>query len=1024
MQGMAFILMSNLMERNFYPKIVKFMGTLLLIFCISTSMATSHQLYQSGNDDEKGYEERNQYFSKTANEQAQQVVAPVFSHPSGFYTSGFTLNLSHPDPGASIIYTTDGSEPSPENLSGVSYTYKNQYPEYPGQDYGALLTNTYASSVYTAPITISDRSALPNKLASISSTWHFDPDYIPQNPIKKATVVRAVAVVEGVSSPVKTHTYFVSATSSFNSKLPIAAISLNEDALFDYNNGIYVAGKDFDNWRKSNPAVTTNGHRPANYRRKGIATEKSASFQYFVDGREVLNQNIGLRLHGSFSKSAQNKTFRLYARAEYDEQNKFRYPFFGINNSSSFKRLLLRNSGNDVGNIWIGNALKHTISPAVYFRDAFIQKMVSHLRFDTQDYTPVITYVNGEYWGLLNLRERYDEHYIERKYGIHESELELLEGNASAKIGDNELYKMMQTFLSSENMSITANYNYVKTLMDIENFIDYQISEIYARNTDWPGNNIDYFRKKTEKYEPDAPYGQDGRWRWLMFDTDHGFGWTGENSHTHNSLQNASKSNNWATLILSELLENQNFRNDFINRYADLLNTTFMPDRLIALINEMAGNIADEIPLHRERWNTLPDWEDNVELMRQFAEKRPEYARKHIMEMFSISHKITATLNVSGPEHGFVRINTIDINTTTPGVPANPYPWVGEYFQNIPITVTAMPKPGYKFSTWSGASNRVEPSISLYPANNFSLNANFVPLEPDDYELVCFWLFDNRITNDIPLQTLEPAYNAGNGQSSLNFHSSYGDAYPFNENHPNWREGSMERQNSPTSVNYYPQANNDLEYGRFEMRGIQVKGPFIGDGFENTLIVNIATTGYSNISLSFAAKFEGATKKLEIDYYDNTNNSWTSANLVNPNPELALEYMSCHIDFSRVQAANNNPGFPIRIRFDGADLTRDKDNRVTFNNIAVHGARAVTDSSKMSEDGGIQLVLVYPNPTADYLYVHVPQTFIGSAFAIYNDTGKNIINGQLNEENTMLDLGHWPPRSIFVKYFEHNWKCV
>jgi hypothetical protein len=954
-------------------------------------------------------EEEILYFLKTTNNLAQQVVTPVFSHPSGFYASGFTLTLTHPDPGAGIIYTIDGSEPSPDNLSGVTYTYKNQYPEYPGQDFGELLTNEYKSVVYTEPFAISDRSALPNKLAGISSTWHFDPDYIPQNPIKKATVVRAIAVVDGVSSPIITHTYFVSSTSAFNNKLPIAAISLNEDALFDYENGIYVAGKDFDNWRESNPTVTTNGHRPANYRRKGIETEKKASFQYFVNGKEVLNQNIGLRLHGSFSKSAQNKTFRLYARAEYDDQNKFRYSFFGPNNSSSFKRLLLRNSGNDAGNLWIGNALKHTISPAVYFRDAFIQKMVAHLRFDTQDYIPVVTYVNGEYWGLLNLRERYDHHYFERKYGFQETELELLEGNGSVKTGSNDHYKMMRTFLSSENMSVSTNYNYVKTLMDTDNFIDYQISQIYARNTDWPGNNIDYFRKKTDNYEPEAPYGQDGRWRWLMFDTDHGFGWSGANSFTHNSLQNASKSNSSATLILYHLLKNQNFRNNFINRYADLLNTAFLPERLTGLINEMAGNIADEIPLHRERWNTLPDWEENVELMRRFAENRPEYARMHIREKFNISNEITATLNVADPAHGYVRINTIDIKETTPGVSVNPYPWKGEYFQDIPITATAMPKPGYKFNSWSGASNSVEPSITIEPNSNFTLKANFMPLQPADYELLCFWLFDKRIVNDFPLQTLEPTYNVSNGQASIAFYSSYGEAYPFDDNHPNWRKGSMERKNAPTPVNYCPKAYYDLEYGRFDMKGLQVKGPFLGDGHENTLLINFTTTGYANIILSFAAMFEGATKKLKIDYYDNTSNSWTSNNMVNAITELTEEYLPLHIDFSRVQAANNNPDFQIRIRFDGADLTRDKDNRVTFNNIAIHGTSINPNGSEIYEDEESQLVLVYPNPTVDVLYVHVPQNVIGSGFTIYNHTGKRYLNGKLNDENTMLELHHLPP---------------
>jgi hypothetical protein len=530
---------------------------------------------------------------------------PVFSVASGFFTEAFTLTLSHPNAEANIIYTLDGSEPKAENLTGVSYSYKNQYPQDPGQETGPLLTNAYTTLTYSDPFEISDRSSEPNKLANISSTWHYEPDYIPSEPIKKATVVRAIAVIDGVSSRTKTHTYFVSETSAFSSSLPIASINLNEDDLFDYDDGIYVAGRDFDNWRNNNPNDITNGHRPANYRRSGIATEKPASFQYFVDGTEVLNQNIGIRLHGSFSRHVQNKTFRLYARSDYDIQNTFEYPFFGSTNSGSFKRLILRNSGNDAGNYWIGGALQWTISPAVYFRDAFIHKMVSHLRFDTQDYVPVITYVNGEYWGLLNMRERYDHHYMKRMYGIEETDLEYLTGNASVKTGSNSHYLLTRDFIANNNLAINSNYHHVKTLIDTDNFMDYQIAQIFARNTDWPGNNTDYFRKQTSQYTPDAPHGQDGRWRWMMFDTDHGFGWSGGASWTHNTLQGASSGTSWATVILFKLLENQAFRNEFINRYADLLNTTFLSDRLISMINEIAERIADEIPVHTGKMEYL-----------------------------------------------------------------------------------------------------------------------------------------------------------------------------------------------------------------------------------------------------------------------------------------------------------------------------------------------------------------------------------------------------------------------------------
>lgn len=954
--------------------------------------------------------------------------APVFSHPSGFYTEAFSLSLSHPDPEADIIYTIDGSEPSAENLSGTDYPYKNQYPQNPGQAFGELLTNSYTSHTYSTPLAINDRSSEPNKLAAMSSTWHFDPDYLPDDPIKKATVVKARAVVNGVSGKAATNTYFVSTSGAHSSTLPIVSISLNEDALFDYNDGIHVAGVDFDNWRTQNPGAVTTGHVPANYRRRGIETEKPAVFQYFIDGEEVLKQNIGLRLHGSFSKSAQNKTFRLYARAEYDEQNRFDYPFFGPENSSSFKRLILRNSGNDVGNEWIGFAQVPTISPAVYFRDGFIQKMVAHLRFDTQDYLPTITYVNGEYWGLLNLRERYDHHYLERKYAVTEEQLDYLGGNAEVNTGEDVHYVMMRDYIAANNLTSDEAYDYVKTLMDIDNFMDYQIAQIYARNTDWPGNNIEYFRKRTAQYEPDAPYGQDGRWRWLMFDADHGFGWSGGESYTHNSLQNASGDLSRPRLIMRQLLENQEFRNSFINRYADLMNTAFTPERLIALIDEMADNIEEEIPIHRARWNTLHNWEDHVQQMRTFAAERPAYARSHVRSRFGINSNITATLNVSDASQGYIQINTVEIKESTPGIPANPYPWEGVYFHNIPITVIAIPRPGFRFSHWSGASSSGRAKITLTPMEDFSLEAHFVPEESGTRELLYFWLLDSNIPNDTPLSQINASYSLDDQDATLTFQSVFGTEYPYAEGHPNWRKGSLERRNAPTPLNYLPQANENISYEDVEMRGLQVKQPFLGNGAENTLIFTFSTENRQDIRLSFAAKDEDAAKELKVEYFDPKANEWTHENATNATLPLSEDYQKLIVDFTHVSLASDNPSFKVRVRFGGVDMAKDNGDRVTFNNFAIEG-NAYSPITQTEENMPLEekAVFLYPNPAANHVIIQAPASLGGAEYRLYDLYGRVVVSGVLQGQKSLVALDHLPAGIYFVKVGnneEHTFKLI
>src|SRR5690606_24325784 len=134
--------------------------------------------------------------------------------------------------------------------------------------------------------------------------------------------------------------------------------------------------------------------------------EVLAHFEYFEFEEESpqVSQLVGIRIHGGASRSFPQKTLRIYARGEYGESY-INYPLFpGLVGRSTkepineFKRLLLRNSGNDY---------RHTL-----LRDAFLQRLVRHLGLDYQEYRAATVFINGEYWGLMNMRERVDNRYI------------------------------------------------------------------------------------------------------------------------------------------------------------------------------------------------------------------------------------------------------------------------------------------------------------------------------------------------------------------------------------------------------------------------------------------------------------------------------------------------------------------------------------------------------------------------------------------------------------------------------------
>ncbi|NBB23491.1 spore coat protein CotH, partial [Runella sp. CRIBMP] len=621
---------------------------------------------------------------------------PVFSHVGGFYSSSFGLTISHPDVGVSIYYTTDGSVPSAGSLTPQSYTYRNNYP-------GSNQTKQYQSYSYTGPLTVDDASSLPNKISTIASTHSQSLSYLPTSPLYKGKVVRAVAVKAGaLTSEITSSSFFFSSSGVNKFTLPVVSVMSQEDGLFSYNNGIYVPGIDFDNWRNANPTQTPGPASPANYHRSGESAERPAHFEIIETDTVVYKQDVGLRINGSSSASYRVKSLRLYGTDQYKT---IEHPLFPQLPYDEYKTFILRNSGQDY--------------TSTLFRDALAHESVAHLNIDIQAYRPAILFLNGEYWGIHNMRQRQDKHYYAQKYGVNEDSLDLID--TEIEEGSATHYNAMLNYIYNNGVTSSTNYNYVKTQMDVENFRDYQIIEIFYNNQDWGTNNNRYWRRQVA-YTPTAPYGLDGRWRWSLYDLDLSMS---DASQDRLSAASEGASNSFAPgFLLARLLQNQTFRNDFINRFADLMNTTFLPNRISQLIEGKRDGISAEIPAHLTRWKTLTDsstWLTRIASCIKFVQDRPGYQRTHIRNKFGLSGQYNLTVNVSNPAHGYVRVNTIDILPTTPGVNASPYPWTGSYFyksdNSIPVVIRARPKLGYKFKHWVYNSTILTDSVQTITAS-------------------------------------------------------------------------------------------------------------------------------------------------------------------------------------------------------------------------------------------------------------------------------------------------------------------
>lgn len=894
---------------------------------------------------------------------AALIPPPAFSHSSGFYEDPFELSLSVDNESAVIVYTTDGSEPDISNLEGTSYFYRTGYVHSPHQEARPFQSASYTSEAYSRPLTVYDRSTDSDKLSSICTDYSNYPNYFPDGPVQKGTVVRAAAFLNGARSPIVSHTYFVSEQGAFDHDLPVVSLSLNEDELFDYEKGIYVPGVDFDQWREDNPDESVGIFTPANYFRRGRETEKPSVFQYFENRTELINQNIGIRIHGGWSRTLRHKSLRLYPRNAYDEENALGIPIFGIDGGTDFKRLLLRSSGNDYN--------------LTYMRDAFLQASVSHLNFDTQAYRPMVLYINGEYFGMTNARERYDKFYIERVYGIEEGELDFLNNNAEVAEGDSLHFIALREDAAQADFSDEGQMEYFKTLIDFENFTDYHIAQIYIDNRDWPGNNVRLFRKRLSGFDPFAPPGQDGRWRWMMFDTDFGAGFLGPENYKYNTLAFATSPHQyhyanpeWATLLLRKFLENEGVKIDFVNRFADLMNTAFLPERMEAVIDSLAANIASERHLHAHRWSTLENWEAEVEVMRQFVNLRPAYQREHLREEFGLAGMYDLTLDVSDTDHGYVRLNSIDVNGGTPGVPNDTYPWSGVYFNGIPVRISAVAAPGYRFVRWEGEVGGTAPVIKRSFAGDVYIKAVFEKSDPAAETVLHYWHFNTLSGEHAGAVLPDESYN--------------GDARIY---YPGPGPGYMDAVEEGSELN--------AKFNEPAGSALRVRNP----SQTRSLLIEGSTSRFEDIRLSYAARrtTNGADRQT-LHYRTAAGQPFVKFATV----ALQTDFELYSFDFSGVPGAVNNPHFAVRIDFAGINAAGLSGNN-RFDNISIEGVAMVPgDCETLSSDGSSGLLdcpkitlEVAPNPSSGLTYLSFSTPFGGLAsLDVYDLNGRSVASLQ------------------------------
>ncbi|NNK79851.1 MAG: T9SS type A sorting domain-containing protein, partial [Flavobacteriales bacterium] len=526
---------------------------------------------------------------------ANETDTLSFSREAGFYEFGFTLDISSEE-GFETRYTLDSSEPTASSLQ------------------------------YVDGIEIIDLKDEQDVLALINTGFQWEP---PHSPGEKATVVKVASFHQGVRrSAVATATYFISERLVQRYQgLPVIALSSDDDSLFSDNRGIYVPGDTY---------IETEARTTGNYQLKGRDWEREIHMEFFDDSHQkAFGHQVGARIHGKSSRKYPQKTLRLYAREEYGQSN-FEYRFFEDTSIDEFKRILLRSPWTDFGR--------------TMFRDVLCTELVKEMDMDIMAARMCIVFINGEYWGIHNIRERIDEHYLSQNHNVDPDSVNLISLSGEEEEGTAIDFKELLNYVQTSDLSQQEAYEEVLDELDMDNFIDYFIAQLYFANFDWPFVNIRYWKSQADE----------ARWRWIFHDCDrcmleHEF------DHLDNFIQQTSlleTEPEWATILFNELLDNDGFRNEFVQRFIFHLSTTFQADRVLSKIDQLEDIYEPLMAEHNNRWNypgSVNFWQASVDEMRAFVIRRPAVMTQQLLDYFGKRYSIYP--NPVAQSRGFVNLD-------------------------------------------------------------------------------------------------------------------------------------------------------------------------------------------------------------------------------------------------------------------------------------------------------------------------------------------------------------------------------
>lgn len=581
-----------------------------------------------------------------------------FSLPSGFYSENISLELSA-DSGT-VYFTTDGSNPVPGK-----------------------------SELYTQPIEI---NATPEVCAS---------------------TVKAVSVLsDGTEGEIYTVSYVMGqdVAERFDSSTLVFVLSTDPYNLYDYEYGIAVPGKIYDDYVKEHPGEEIPYNAPGNYYMSGREAERPIYVEVFEsDGTKVIDQAAGVRLSGGYSRVPDQKSLRLIARKSYDPDNgKFKYAFFtGAQTAdgvpvTEFDRIVLRNGAND--------------REFAGVRDELSQKLAQDYGYPvTQHCTPAAVFLNGEYYGYSWVHENYNEDYLATYFGGNKDNYEIVSNTEDASEGSERALADYGRLYAYYDRDLTDDKTFEELceLVDIDNLMQYYCMQVFIANKDWPGNNYKAFRYYPSEGEETTSEYQDGRWRFMFFDAEYAWSLYGERPTT-NTLRDLLTGRHMSgeSKALIALLQRADMRAKFAATMSDLTANAFEKNHILETLDELCS-MSDSEQFYAldkgitSEWANRDTFADSRRQIREFAEARADVVFKYMYKLFEWE-KNTYTVSVTGAKGAVTTLNTQKKNGR--GILS------AEYNCKCSVPLRAEIADGWEFVSW-------EINGKLYDTPEVELNA-------------------------------------------------------------------------------------------------------------------------------------------------------------------------------------------------------------------------------------------------------------------------------------------------------------